>query len=111
MRRAAMTDTPAEAPAPDLIARLQEIGATGSAQHILDQHSEITRLTAEVERLTAALKYSTALLKLAIEAMQVARDLVDAFPGDPPLELAKRLEDIADRGEKASAALNKEPRT
>jgi len=46
------------APAPDaLIARLEEIGATGSAKHILDQHIEITRLTAEVERLREGLAF------------------------------------------------------
>jgi hypothetical protein len=63
--------------------------------------TQIAALTARVKELEAALAHSTAKLELAIEAMQVARELVEAFPGDPPLELAERLEDIADRSDKS----------
>jgi hypothetical protein len=70
----------------------------------IETKADIDNLTARVAELEAALAHSTAKLELAIEAMQVARELVEAFPGDPPLELAERLEDIADRSDKSRAA-------
>ena len=42
-----------DAEANKIIARLEEIGATSSAQRILDQDAEIARLTADNERLRA----------------------------------------------------------
>lgn len=45
-----------DAEAHKIIARLEEIGATNSAQRILDQDAEIARLSADNERLRAALE-------------------------------------------------------